>query len=374
MNGVDSNGGAQVAVAPAHFVASDSTSVVAAAAGDGESGVAEANSSDDDEDREELEREVDALMADKVYHDFVDNVAKNKEIADEDDDGDFENLGETVAASAAAGDADDEDDASSEASTLTDPDEYEDAVEDVGVEVKIPKEALLEAEKRFPPFWRLKHALKNESMTEYKSDEDPDFEANEDEEQVESPTTKAATTTEEQANKDQEQMNAAAAEWVGHRDVDGGAGGDGHQDEELNSSTSEDEDDEASMKAEVDTLMDESSRPIQDDVVDGLVEMVEYMTLPPSAATAADGEGCQAAADDDEEHMEEMEEEGDQPGGQSILVDGYVSGEDPDFKPDPELLQRRASVSSSSSATSSSDEEENYHQQLQEEGTVERME
>ena len=54
---------------------------------------------------------------------------------------------------------DDEDDEDSD-STLTDAEEFEDALENADEETKIPKEALEEAQKRFPNFWRFKHALK----------------------------------------------------------------------------------------------------------------------------------------------------------------------------------------------------------------------
>ena len=79
---------------------------------------------------------------------------------------------------------------------------------------------------------------------------------------------------------------------------------------------SEDEDEEA-MKAEVVELESDSTRDLQGDL-DNLVEMVEYMTLPPAAgANGAPVEDVASAAQDQEEDMEEAEQDENQ--GQNIL-------------------------------------------------------
>lgn len=59
-----------------------------------------------------------------------------------------------------AGQEEADEDAEDSDSTLTDAEEYEDAHENPDQETKIPKEALEEAQKRFPNFWRFKHAMK----------------------------------------------------------------------------------------------------------------------------------------------------------------------------------------------------------------------
>jgi len=310
-------------------------------------------SADEDDVREELEREVDALMADRVYHDFVENVVTHKEIKEDDTDGDF------VADEVGEGDAGEDAGALSDSSTstLTDPEDYEDAQEQV--EVKIPKQALMEAEQRFPPFWRMKHAMKNESMTEYKSDEDPDYKTDEEDDDDKESS--------EEVNPDGQMMKTE--EWRSSGPdglAEASAEGDHGGVDAIDSSGDESEDfDEDVMKAEVDELKVEMSRDLQDDV-DGLAEMVEYMTLPPSSAgeTLAAAAAAAEAVLEDEEDMEEETAAA----GQSILeldVDGYVSGEDPDFKPDPELLERVDDQVSESESNSSSDDDG---------CTVERME
>jgi len=354
MNGASNDvngGGPQVAVAPragrlAHTYENGSSST-------DDHPLKEEESADEDDVREELEREVDALMADKVYHDFVENVVNQKVIVDEEHDGDYEVEEEAVDG---GGDANDDAGALSDSSssTLTDFEDYEDAQEEL--EVKIPKQALMEAQQRFPPFWRVKHAMKAESMTDYKSDEDPDYKTEEEEEDQEleqevKPAVVVGAATEAGAwrkgDDDQEAIEA---------DVDAST-------EDDDESIGEDFIDEDAMKAEVVQLKDESCRDLQDDV-DGLVEMVEYMTLPPSteeAGTVVPAAAASGAAAIDEEDMDE--EDGittteAAEAGQSILeldVDGYVSDEDPDFKPDPEILER---TNDETGSTSSSEEEE----------------
>jgi len=323
MNGIKDVSGLQVAV-PAGGHVNVSVDVVN---GGSEENVDVANG-DEEEDavREELEREVDLLMADKVYHDFVDCVVTHKEIVEDANDGDFEADEEVAIEEVGGGDVIAEGVAAAESdtstSTLTDDEDYEDAQE----EVKIPKQALMEADQRFPPFWRLKHAMKNE-LTAYKSDEDPDYDSEEDDD----------------GSQDNEDA-MKTVEFQEHR------GGEAAGSDELIESSDDDQEDEAMMKAEVDELKAESARDLQPDV-DGLVEMVEYMTLPPEASGVA-----VESIEDDEEQMEEEAGQA----GQSILeldVDGYVSGEDPDFKPDPQLLERVDDETDSGSSSSSDDED-----------------
>lgn len=341
------NGGVQVAVAPQATAYENGSSN-----GLGDQPVkaedAANESAEEDDVREELEREVDALMADKVYHEFVENVVTHKVIAEEEHDGDYEVEEEVVDG---GGDANEEDAGAlsdSSSSTLTDAEDYEDAQEEL--DVKIPKDALMEAQQRFPPFWRLKHAMKAESMTDYKSDEDPDYKTEEEEDNDEEQEIKTADEAGEwRKGEADDQEEAIEADIAGSSDDE---------------SIGEEEDiDVDAMRAEVAVLNYEKSKDLKDDV-DGLVEMVEYMTLPPSAAEDA---SCAGAVEDQEDMDEEDVADA---AGQSILeldVDGYVSDEDPDFKPDPEVLEL-ADNDSTGSSSSSSDEEE-----VADEG-VERME
>lgn len=338
------NGGVQVAVAPqpGHLGLANANG---SSNGLGDHAVeaedAANGSADEDDVREELEREVDALMADKVYHEFVDHVVTQKVIAEEEHDGDYEVEEEAVDG---GGDADEHAGALSDSSssTLTDAEDYEDAQEEL--EVKIPKEALMEAQQRFPHFWRVKHAMKAESMTDYKSDEDPDYKTEEEEEDGDEQEVKTVAAA----------VGAETGEWRKGSDDEAIEGDIAASSDDDDESIGEDIDVDA-MKAEVAVLKDESCRDLQDDV-DGLVEMVEYMTLPPSSA--AEGASCTGAVD--EEDMDE-EDADVAAAGQSILeldVDGYVSDEDPDFKPDPEVLERVDDETGSSSISSSSSDED----------------
>jgi len=291
-------------------------------------------SDEEDDERAELEAEVEHLVADKTYHDFIQHVVQHKEIPDEDatTDGDFVvDLPEPVAKQV---DEDEEEDQDVDSdSTLTDGEEFEDAQENLDQETKIPKEALVEAQKRFPNFWRFKHAMNTEYREgDYAEEQDPDYEPEKDTDAV---------------NLDDSQDEAAIADVSvnsGNALPDSTTGG-GEDEEwrqteevEINSDQEKEDDseDEDVMKAELTELNAERDRDLKHDV-DGLVEMVEYMTVVVSE------EGAQAAAEaaagtEANEETEEMEDE-DQ--GQTILeldVEGYVSGEDPDFAVGEEVL------------------------------------
>merc|ERR1712212_1139577 len=154
----------------------------------------------DEETRAELEEEVEDLKDDRTYHDFINNVVDHKEIAEEDEavDGDFvveetQLLAQSAAIEKGAAAEEVQDGAESDSSsTLTDFEEEEDvekayveACGDAGIEIKIPKEALRDAEKRFPHFWRTKHAIKTEYREgDYVEEQDPDYEPEKDKEAV----------------------------------------------------------------------------------------------------------------------------------------------------------------------------------------------
>merc|ERR1712111_56848 len=102
---------------------------------------------------------------------------------------------------------------------------------------------------------------------------------------------------------------------------------------EVDSEDDKDEDEDAELgESELDALKAEQGKDLKTEV-DGLAEMVEYMTVVTEdgktvSAAPQDVSNTETAEDEDEDGMEEDEGE-DQP-EQTILeldVDGYVSGE-----------------------------------------------
>jgi len=307
---------------------------------DGTNGHADVSAaSDDHEEESDLEEEVQDLKDDRTYHDFIHNVVEHKEIAEEDEtvDGDFvveqEKEGEDGDQQAAQPDGDASEDG--DESTLTDFEDDDDdekvgdpvesaAAAGDGLEVKIPLQSIKEASARFPHFWRTKHAIKTEYREgDYAEDQDPDYEPENDKE--------AANLDDTQ---DEETADAALAT----------AGDDWRQtdEQELESDQEKDEfeeeeEDPEAMKAELDDLQAEKEKDLTGDV-DGLVEMVEYMTVvnpateSGSAASPADV-ADNAASEQQEEGSEGEDMETAQTIGE-LELDGYVSAEDPDF-PEP---------------------------------------
>merc|ERR1712029_501846 len=310
----------------------------------------------EDEEEEELEEEVLDLKDDKTYHDFITNVVEHKEIAEEDEklDGDFVVEDQENQPPAVVDDNKEEEGAESDgSSTLTededDADEKEvvQACSDV-LETKIPKEALREAEKRFPHFWRTKHALKTEYMEgAYQEEQDPDYEPEKDKE-VDLDDTQDAGDEESAALETS--ANAGGEDWRQAEEVE--LEGDDEPDE------FEEEEDPEAMKAELTELEAEKEKDLKGEV-SGLVEMVEYMTVvvgdqvsSAEAKPAAEDSGSVASpvsspvavadtaaseadhADDGGEADDEGEDMEDEQNIGELELDGYVSAEDPDF-PEP---------------------------------------
>ena len=118
-------------------------------------------------------------------------------------------------------------------------------------------------------------------------------------------------------------------------------------DEDADASDLEEVESEMEMKQEVEELVNDQQKPIQQDV-DNLVSMVEMLTLPPENSTAEE------VSDSDSDAMEE-----DVPGEEkpeNILnfdADGYNSAEDPDFVPDEKEAEDVDSAATSSDEESS---------------------
>lgn len=286
------------------------------------SGDAKDITSDEEEEREELEAEVHDLKTDKFYHDFLSAVVQHKEILDESltaDPAFVVDEPEQV-------EAKEEDDEDSD-STLTDAEEFEDALENADEETKIPKEALEEAQKRFPNFWRFKHALNTEYREgEYKEDLDPDYKPDKDADAVDLDDTQDE---EEFIPFDPNNGNLPDSTTEGAGDEEWRQQPEEVELEEEDEKEDEleDDDDGEDMTAEVTALQAEMHKDLKSDI-NGLVDMVEYMTV---VASEGNDAAAAAAAEGDEEQGDEMEEEEQ---GQTILevdVEGYASGEDPDF-------------------------------------------
>jgi hypothetical protein len=143
---------------------------------------------DHDYDHEEevikdIKHELEAIKADTLYHEFLIDVSLNP-TKPTDDPTDTEFHLEEELAKQGLEDLQDADDSDSSSSS-DDEDvkvDHEEAEEDEGltrVDVKVPPKALKEAAARFPAFWRVKQQLRS-TDADYKSDEDPDYDPNDD--------------------------------------------------------------------------------------------------------------------------------------------------------------------------------------------------
>merc|ERR1712029_981521 len=232
-----------------------------------------------EEERAELEDEVQDLRDDRTYHDFIANIVEDKEIVAEEEELDPDFLPPPVV----------------------------DDKECSNVENKIPPEALKEAEKRFPHFWRTKHAFKTHYREggHYEEEKDPDYKPEEDKEAVDLDDSQDEESAEADVeNSGDDRRSTPEAELDSDR-----------EEEEF-------EEDPEAMKAELNELQTKKEKDLKGDV-DGLVEMVEYMTVVDMDHVAED--------QDEQPGVEGMEDEqtiGD------LELDGYVSAEDPDF-PEP---------------------------------------
>merc|ERR1719295_2340816 len=144
---------------------------------------------EDEEVRAELEEEVQDLRDDRTYHDFIHNVVDNKKIAEEDENSDEDFIVEGEEDGEEGEEKEQgEDGSDGDESNLSDFDEDEkvaavNCAGEHGDVVKIPKEALRDAEKRFPHFWRTKHAIKTQYREDdYEEEQDPDYEPDNDKE------------------------------------------------------------------------------------------------------------------------------------------------------------------------------------------------
>ena len=242
---------------------------------------------------QEYQTEAEKLIADKVYHEFVDNLNASQNIdnlEDTADDNDFiaelddsqnkqdekqeENEDNAIDCDSAAYD-----------STCTET-ELETDLEDENVKtqidgeelnhlcqqipVKVPISSLHANQTAYPPFWRVKHALQNvDSEQEADVETDPDY----------NPLPKDADNGLDASKQEdpQAEMGARSLQ-LRHRTVQvkGNASNDTSDSSSESEEDEEDEEDDEELKTEIDKLKELEDLSSQ---VKGMVEMVEEMSF-----------------------------------------------------------------------------------------------
>merc|ERR1719367_905784 len=240
---------------------------------------------------QEYQTEAEKLIADKVYHEFVDNLNASQNIdnlEDTADDNDFiaelddsqnkqdekqeENEDNAIDCDSAAYD-----------STCTET-ELETDLEDENVKtqidgeeinllsqqvpVKVPISSLHANQTAYPPFWRVKHALQNvDSEQEADTETDPDF----------NPLSNDTENGEASKQEDPQAEVEARSLQLRHRTVQvkGGASSD-ISDSSSESEGEDDEEDDEELKVEINKLKELEDLSQQ---VKGMVDMVEEMSF-----------------------------------------------------------------------------------------------
>ena len=136
-------------------------------------------------DLTEIKDELEVLKSDNLYHEFLIDVKLNRNKSENDPtDADF-CIKEELAKEGFR-DLQDADESSSSSDESVDEEEVEvddaidksrdpDAKNLTCASVKVPPKALKEAAARFPAFWRVNQQFRSTTDTDYKSDEDPDY-------------------------------------------------------------------------------------------------------------------------------------------------------------------------------------------------------
>jgi len=276
----------------------------------------------DDIEIEELKEEVQDLVDDQVYNDFVIAIAKEKPLNVTVEGEKDEEFVPIDALTADTKDVNEKDECGSDVSDSEESVGHsgEDDLEDSNiapeelklleneVPVAIPKDSLMAKQERYPFFWRYKHSVRNVENEEYKSDEDPEFipeNANDAEPKV--------ATNGEHANKVNEK-----------NDTESGSSGSDSDGEDLNE-----------MMEEGNKLKEEM-HDVQKDVK-GLIDMVEEMTTVPGSGNLAQG----AKEAEGEGKVDTESSEDDEPATNCVdrLDDSnYNEAEDLDYKPEEDFF------------------------------------
>merc|ERR1712110_421719 len=290
----------------------------------------------------ELKEEVQDLVDDQVYTDFVTAIAKEKPLnvtVEGEKDEEFEPIDAITADSKDVNGKDEcgSDVSDSEGSEgLSGEDDLDDsniASEELKlleneVPVAIPKDSLMAKQERYPFFWRYKHSIRNVENEEYKSDEDPEFipeNANDAEPEV------AAKS--EHANKVNEK-----------------------NDTESGSSASDSDEEDLNEMMEEGNKLKEEMHDVQKDVK-GLIDMVEEMTTVHGSGNLA--QGAKEAEGESKVDTESSEEEESATNCVDRLDDSnYNEAEDLDYKPEEDFFYAVVQKNEDLSDISSSSEDE----------------
>lgn len=285
--------------------------------------------SDSDNDVEDVKEELETIKADAVYHQFLDDVAHERKIPEDEADPDFviepeaDGDGEGAIDEKLEAEAEKADEDSSDSDTSSS-DLFEEAIEDL--EVKVPPTSLKEAAARYPPFWRVQDKLRREASPDYKSDEDPDYKPVCSECKQDASQKKEVV---EEAPEDGRKSCNECGQDVGPRDPS--------MDDYDSTSTYS-----SGSDAEVDEELEDLGAGAMSTQVNTLVEMVDDMAV---------------VSDDEKQEAEEMPHL-----GRSFAEhqeDSYKSDEDPDYV-------APADVDNVSDSASSSDDESSETEEMQE--------
>lgn len=290
---------------------------------------------------EELKEEVQDLVDDQVYNDFVTAIAKEKPLNVAEEGEKDEEFVPIDAVTIDTKDGNEKDECGSDVSDSEESVGFsgEEDLEDSNIEseelkllqnevpVAIPKDSLMAKQERYPFFWRYKHSVRNVENEEYKSDEDPEFipeKANDAEEE--------RATNGEHANKVSEEKN----------DAESGSSASDSDGEDLNEEMMEEG-----------SKLKEEMHDVQKDVK-GLIDMVEEMSTLHGSSNLA--QGVKEAESEDKGDTEGSEEDESATNCVDRLDDSnYNEAEDLDYKPEEDffyaVVQKNEDVSDSSSSS-----------------------
>jgi len=237
---------------------------------------------------QEYQTEAEQLIADKVYHEFVDNLNASQNVdnlEDTADDNDFvaESEDEQPKLDEEKQEQNESMNSAVYDSTCTET-EFETDLEEENVKsqidgeeinllsqqvpVKVPISSLAANQTAYPPFWRVKHALQNvDSEQEADTETDPDF----------NPLSNDTENGEASKQEDPQAEVEARSLQLRHRTVQvkGGASSD-ISDSSSESEGEDDEEDDEELKAEINKLKELEDLSQQ---VKGMVDMVEEMSF-----------------------------------------------------------------------------------------------
>jgi len=296
----------------------------------------------DDIEIEELKEEVQDLVDDQVYNDFVTAIAKDKPLNVTEEGGKDEEFVPIDAVTADTKDANEKDECGSDVSNSEESDGLsgEEDLEDSNiaseelkllqneVPVAIPKDSLMAKQERYPFFWRYKHSVRNVENEDYKSDEDPEFIP----ENVNDAEPEVAING-EHANKVHEK-----------------------NDTESGSSASDSDGEDLNEVMEEGNKLKEEMHDVQEDVK-GLIDMVEEMSTVHGSSNLA--QSGKEAKGEDKVDTESSEEDESATNCVDRLDDSnYNEAEDLDYKPEEDFFYAVVQKNEDLSDISSSSEDE----------------